>query len=388
MTQYVRHIVRACIILATLPTLATLSCCDRAKADTPPADDARLKRITYQVELIDPVSPMAAARAYDLFLSLDSAGFPVEYTLSFETHVCTDGQCKVVAVTMAWNAPGYFGRLRCPPGAPLTKKEHAPFTARDYAKLDRILKDRDSMLAEWTIDFIELSGETGIDAIAMPTPVKVQDAVVKDAAFTSWALWHWANGEIVEKLRGITRQHCTPAYLNHLLVSKDRRFSDFSLAYVMKQHPSDPQFVDGVFHIIENGEPDQIARALEFVSRAMSDTQKLHDRLIESCCRMRPADCPMILYKLAVEPNLPAATLESLTSRLAQLPYFPVHLVLRILEEREFASEKTISNVAALLDSENFFIARRAYEHLAEQELDADTRKKVSVFRDQNQRRL
>lgn len=428
MRKYFEPVLLACVVLILSPSLATRSCRAQAVADTPPAvvaeqdgrgqpkdsdaasaptisgpgeanpdqrdaysaTDARLERIIYQVELADPASPSTPALVYDVVLSRDRHGFPAEYALSFKTNVCADGQCEVVEVTMVWNAPGYFERLRCPPGKLLTKKDHVPFTAEDYAKLDRILKDRNSILGNWTLAFLEKPLETGdgVDAVTSATPTTVQDSVIQDAAYTTWALWHWANGEIVPKLRGITKQSCDPAYLNHLLVWEDRRFADFALDYVIQHHPSDPQFVRSVFHILENGKRDQITRSLEFLSHAIPDKRRLHARLIESCCRMRSANCPMILEELAAEPDLPAATLEGLTGRLAQLPYFPIHLILRMLEGRKFASEKTISDVSALLDSDDFFIARRAYEHLVEQDLDADTGNKVNAFRERNRSRL
>lgn len=71
-----------------------------------------------------------------------------------------------------------------------------------------------------------------------------------------------------------------------------------------------------------------------------------------------------------------------------QLPYYPIHLILKMLEARQFASTKTLGDVTALLEGDNFFIARRAYEHLIKQELDADTRDRVSAFRERNRDRL
>jgi len=401
MRKYFERFFLACVVLTLSLFLATRSCYAQAEADTPPAvvaeqdgqgrpknSDARLKRMVYQVELADPVFPSKPARIYDVVLTRDHRGFPVQYALTFEPHVCSDGQCEVVELTMVWNAPGYFVRLGCPPGKQLTKKEHAPFTVADYAKLDRILTNRNSILENWTLAFLERPVESGVDAVTRPTPSTVRDSVIQDAAYTTWALWHWANGEIVPKLRGITKQNCTPAYLDHLLVSEDRSCADFALDYVIGQHPSDPRFVQSVFHILENGERDQITRSLEFLSRAIPDKPTLHARLIQSCCRMRSADCPMILQELAAEPDLSATTIENLTGRLSRFPYFPIHLTLRMLEERKFASKKTISDVATLLDSDDFFIARRAYEHLAKQALDADTKNKVNTFRERNRDRL
>ncbi len=377
----------ACLVLALL------TCC--AHAETEEDNQGRPKSV-HQIQLADPVTPTAPAKVHEVVQFRDPNGFPVEYTLSFVTHVCNDDQCLPVEVTLVWDALGYFKRLTYPPGKPLTKKEHVPFTTEDYAKLDRILKDRSSILRGWTLAFLDepletiggIDGIDGVDAMTAPTPTTVRDSVVEDAAYTSWALWHWANGEIVPKLRGITEEKCAPRYLQHLLASEDRRHADYALEYVIEHHPSDTQFVENVFRILENGEREQITRSLEFLGQAMPNKQKLHARLIESCVRMRASDCPMILQKLAAEPDLPATTLEALTGHLSELPYFPIHLILRMLEQRKFASEKTISEVAALLDGDDFFIARRACEHLTQQDLDTGMQTKVDAFREKNRDRL
>ncbi len=352
--------------------------------------DDGLKKVAHQVELVDPVAPTVPPRTYEVVQSLDEKGFPVGYTLPFVTHVCNDKQCLPVEVTMMWDALGYYNRLTYPPGKPLTKTEHVPFTPADYAKLDRILKDRSSILGGWTLAFLEQTPDLveGVDAVTAATPTTVRDSVIEDAAYTSWALWRWANGDIVPKLRQITEQRCTSAYLRHLLASDERRHADYALEYVIEHHPSDTQFVEDVVRILETGERDQITQTLVFLEKAISDRPKLHAQLIESCSRMRAADSPMVLQKLAAEPDLPPATLEALTGQMSELPYFPIHLILQVLERRKYASEKTVSDVAALLDGDDFFIARRAHEHLSRQKLDADMQAKLDAFREKNHDRL
>ena len=380
------------------PVAAALQAKDQGigPAAEPVDGEDGLKEVTHTVELVDPVSPDSPPRPYDVVQSLDEAGFPVGFSLSFETHVCNDKQCLPVEVTMMWDALGYFEGLTYPPAKPLTKKDHIPFTPADYAKLDRILRDRSSILRTWTLAFLEKPLEPvnavvvmeGVDAMTAPTPTTVRDSVIEDAAYTSWVLWHWANGPIVPKLREITEQRCNPAYLKHLLASEDRRHVDYALEHVIEHYPSDRQFVADVSRILETGEREQIGRSLDFLETAIPDKQKLHTRMIESCVRMRPADCPLILQKLAAEPNLSPATLEALTAQLSRLPYFPIHLILRMLEQREFASQKTLTDVVALLDGDDFFVARRAYEYLARQDLRADMQSKIDVFREKNGDRL
>ena len=379
------------------PTGATISSrlVGIGPATAPSADEARLKRVLHRIELVDPVAPTSPPQTHELIELVDEKGFPAGYELSFVTHVCNDSQCLPVEATLSWDALGYYKRLTYPPGKPLTKKEHVPFTPADYAKLDRILRNRASILRDWTVAFLEKPPETadsdqlaGIDAVTAPTPTTVKDSVIEDAAYTSWALWHWANGRIVPELQKITEGKCTRTFLKQLLASGDRRHVDYALEYIMEHHAAEAEFVPDVVRILEKGERDQIPQAIAFLEGAISDKAKFHAQLIESCARMNPGDIPIILQTLADEPNLPPATLEALTGRLKDLPYFPVHLILRILEQRHFTSKKSLADVAALLDSGDFFVARRACEHLADAKLDESTQAKVDAFREKNRDRL
>jgi len=373
--------------------VAGISCCDRAKAGSPPAVPseraAESDKVVYEMELADPAFPSKPARVHRVVQSKDRNGFPAGYAMRVTTEVCADKKCKTVEVTMYWNALGYYERLEYPLGKPLTKKEHVPFDADDYAKLDRILADRASILATHSLAFLAKPAEDeGIDAWSGATPLTVQESVVKDAAYTTWVMWHWANGEIVQKLRALTEQSCTPRYLKSLLGSEDRRAIDFALKYVIEHHSSDAQFLGDVFRVLENGDREHVVLSLRFLSRATKDKKELHARLIESYGRMKNMYSPIVLDYFAAERVLPGTTLEGLTARLDGLPYFQVHLILRLLEQRKFFSEKTESDVSRLLDGDDFFIARRACEHLMKQDLGTETARKVDEFRKRNRDRL
>ena len=114
----------------------------------------------FQVELSDPVAPTLPPRAYRVVQSCDENGFPAGYALTFTTHVCVDEQCRMVKVTMHWDALGYYERLEYPADTPLTKKKHVPFAAEDYAKLDQILKDRDSILGSQPLEIFGAGSAT------------------------------------------------------------------------------------------------------------------------------------------------------------------------------------------------------------------------------------
>jgi hypothetical protein len=160
------------------------------------------------------------------------------------------------------------------------------------------------------------------------------------------------------------------------------------LKYVTEHHPSDAEFLEDIFRVLESGDREHVVLSLRFLSRVTKDKEKLHARLIESCCRMKSMYSPIVLDYFATEPDLPRTTLEGLTAHLDRLPYFQVHLILRLLEQRKFFSEKTESDVSRLLDGDDFFVARRACEHLMKQDLGSETERKVNTFRERNRDRL
>lgn len=353
---------------------------------------SKLPPTLFPVKIADPAFPDAPPRTLKVAQTRDQNGFPTGYSVGISTEVCMDKKCRIVEVTLYWNAAGSFDHLEYPPDKPLTKKEHEPFTAEDYSKLDRILKDRGSILARQSLAFLAKSKDgkesSEIDAWSGATPMTVKESVVEHAAYTTWVLWQWVNGPLVQKLCEFTGKSCTPAYLKHLLRSADRSCVDFALKFLTKHHPQDDQYTDDVLHVLENGDRDHILLSLRFLKGATKNKEELYAHLIRCACHMSPVNSPVVLDFLAGEPELPPATLGDLTSYLNQLPYFQVHLILRILEQQKFCSAKTESDLVRLLAGDDFFVARRACEFLANQKLSREAERKVREFSERNRDRM
>ena len=153
------------------------------------------------IKLTDPVYPDKPKKEHALSVHFDAQGFPSGYSMELVNKVCLDDVCKLVEVTMYWDAIGFYQSLQYPEGKPLTKVEHEPFTPADYQKLDSILKDRDSILDDHELGFLatekdDKPSEEGyategqdVDGVSKATPGAVKEAVVKDAAWTTWVLW-------------------------------------------------------------------------------------------------------------------------------------------------------------------------------------------------------
>ena len=310
--------------------------------------------------------------------------------------VCLDDVCKQVEVTLYWDAMGFYQRLQYPKDQPLTKIEHEPFTAADYEKLDSILKDRKSILKDHQLGFLATDTDDtstsakadDIDATSKATPGAVKEAVVKDAAWTTWVLWKYTNTEIVPKLQALTESQCSPKYLDHLLDSKDWRKIKFTLDYLLKQKPIPGQYLDKVVKLLPTANIDHIELAIEYIQQASPDKNTGYRKLISTLAELEEYSASLVIELLESDKQLDQEILEELTSSLSQQDYYPIHLALGLVESRNAFSQKIEKEVVKLLHSKDFFIARRASEFLSKQKLSASAKKALQAFKEKRADRL
>ncbi len=348
------------------------------------------------IELTDPVYPEEPKKQHSLTRHFDDLGFPTGYSMYLTNKVCLDDVCKLVEVTLYWDAMGYYQRLTYPEGQPLTKVEHEPFTEADYQKLDTILKDRKSILRDHELGFLATDTDDeptsynadSIDGTTKATPGAVKEAVVKDAAWTTWVLWKYANTEIVSILQSTTESECSPAYLEHLLASKDWRKIKFALDYLLKQMPVPATYLDRVAQLLPSADIDHVELAIAYLQQASPDKTSGYRKLISTLPNLEEYSASLIIELLEADDQLDETILEELTSHLDQQDYYPIHLALRLIESRDAFSDTVESNVMKLLQSKDFFIARRAYDYLSKQTLSDSAKLKLQAFREKHSDRL
>ena len=347
------------------------------------------------IELTDPVYPEEPKRQYTLNAHPDAEGFPSGYSMQLVNKVCLDDVCKLVEVTLYWDAMGFYERLEYPERRPLTKVEHDPFTPADYEKLDSILKDRKSILNDHSLGFLATEGDDSdsaedddLDGVSKATPGAVKEAVVKDAAWTTWVLWKYANTEIVPLLQAMTESRCSPEYLQRLLDSKDWRKIKFALHYLLKQKPVTHQYLDDVATLLPSADIDHIELAMEYIQQASPDKNTGYRKLIGALGALDEYNAGLVIELLESDEKLDEEILEELTSSLEQQDYYPIHLALRLVESRNFFSEEVEANLVKLLQSKDFFIARRASEFLSGQKLSASAKMDLQAFEEKHADRL
>lgn len=360
----------ACFLLATVAVLVIFVLLFRegGGAKVMPEKESSVVRVCYELELEDPVHPDITGQIFPVWLSFDQQGFPAEYQLSLQTEVCLDRVCKLLEVTLVWDALGNYSRLELPRGDSLTKKNHDSFDCIDYKRLDEILGDKQSILGKYPLDFFARPPAKlytdEVDGVTAATLQTVRGTVVSGAAYTSWVLWHWVNGDVVDELRTRTLLYCNPKYLLHCLLSKDPRFEEFALQHILQHDFCGPQIREACFRILGNGTPGNCKLALQVLTQNIPDSDELHQRLI-ALIGVNEGSLQWILHYFEELPHAPRAVWEQMARQLEQLQtYSDVNAVLNLLEKRASRTETTRLQVEKLLDRDNCFIVRRAREFL------------------------
>ena len=352
------------------------------------------------IQLTDPVYPKKPKKEHSLTAYSDEQGFPSGYSMELINEVCLDGVCKLVEVTMYWDAIGFYQNLEYPEGKPLTKVEHEPFVPADYEKLDSILKDRDSILDDHELGFLASEkddkspeGEEDdeyqdVDGVSKATPGAVKEAVVKDAAWTTWVLWKYANTELVTIMQEMTKSRISPKFLQHLLDSKNWQKIEFVLNHLLEQKPVAPQYIDKVAEVMPTAGIDHIELAIEYLQQASPDKNTCYRKLISALPELNGYNSALVIELLESEEQLENGILEQLAANIGNQEYYLIHLALRLIEGREFFSNAIEADIVKLLEIEDFFIARRASDFLSNQKLSASAKEKLDAFRVKHADRL
>ncbi|QHI69745.1 hypothetical protein [Tichowtungia aerotolerans] len=313
---------------------------------------AQSRSVVRKIELNDPVS--ADPRVCKVVQTFDSQGVLSGYHMKLLTDVCEDKVCKILNVTLYWDAMGRYVQIKTPPGFPLTKQDHVEFSMDDLWQLDEILKNRSSVLHHYSYEDIDGSNNQELDAVSGATPTEVHNAVVKGAAYTTWVLWRWVNGDITDKLIRMTEENSSPAFVRHCLQSRDQRQIEYALEYI----GSDPQFLESVYEALDQMDYGNIVLAVQYLSQA--DDVRLAGLVGQTPQRVSEQ---IVKHFSKQAGTLSSDVLHELVSRLPQMSYYELYTSLDLFDDSSFSSEKIQWNVSVLTNSPNPFIARRAKEY-------------------------
>lgn len=324
--------------------------------------------LSFEVTLSDPIETEMPELPYSVVLQRDARGFPLEYRMFLRTGVCLDGTCKLLEATLFWDALGRFVRFEYPQGTPFTKWEHDPFEAADYEKLHGFMSDPRSILGTHPLGFFVVErakeGDADWDTETSATPPDAKAAVVEGAAYTTWVLWRWVHGEVVEQLLAQTNQTLSDDYLLECLQSTDSAFVQFALNELQAQGLSDERLYEASLGVLDDRGQRDCILALDVLTTHSEDSAKLHADLIERIGINGGSSRVLLNYFKKLD-SADAAVWQQLAGQLQGMSeYKDIDITLAMLRQRAGQDAGVREQVNQLLESGDPFLKRRAENFL------------------------
>jgi len=338
-------------------------------------------------------------RPYTLSQTLDQHGRPAGYAMEVDSVICTDDVCKVVKVMIAWDALGVYQSYTLAAGSVLEKAKTtgskpsqktqawAEFTQADHAKLHQILRDSASVLRTQQLSSLDgYRHKSKVDGVTGATPITLKNAVVQGAALSSYHLWHWANGEVCATARELTHQRCDVEMLRDFLGRAEPHYVRFALEHLRLHKFFSLEFVSAVVEVCSQGDTARIDAGLAYLRAALPADGFYAKRamLFVECDGHNRIH---LLQLLDAEKKVSGGQLDRWSKGLESTDtYYELHLFLNLAEKHKHVSPQMLSQVSRFLESDNFFIARRAYRYLEKQTLDEPLKLRVEAFREKCKR--
>ncbi|RMF86990.1 MAG: hypothetical protein D6741_21180 [Planctomycetota bacterium] len=201
------------------------------------------------------------------------------------------------------------------------------------------------------------------DAVSEPTPLTIQEAVVPGAAYTSWVLWHWVNGPIVEKLRAETARRMDIRRLRHMLADDDPEIVRFALELILET--PDGRFQQECLHVLETAGLENSRLALDYLKQSAADPRRLATELIP-LYGTNPGSTRLLYRYFESCEGLTSDFWSALAARLKDLPAHEQVYLLDLLEARARDVEAVRRHVEGLAREGDPFVLMRARRFLGE----------------------
>jgi hypothetical protein len=231
------------------------------------------REVSHEVQVSHPGISGTNATPQTLIQRLDKEGQPIDYCFDTKSVFCSDGQCKGVSVRIFWDELGFYKRYELASGVQLEKAEGKPFSTEDYEKLHRILSDRKSPLKDVGLTDIKNheNADSEVDGLSAATPLLYKGAAVEGAAWTSFTLWHWANGGLSPIIQEMTVATCTLDDLRAYFESGDANRKTFALEQLTSRQAYDQSSLDAVTRQIPQEGRALTKLALQYFEQAPAD---------------------------------------------------------------------------------------------------------------------
>ncbi len=288
-----------------------------------------------------------------LYQVVNDDDFPVQYYMDVPSVICLEQVCKIIPVRLFWNDLGEYQKYELEQGATLEKYKADLFEPEDYKKLQHILSDKNSPFKDVYYDeILTVPTVDDTDAVSGATALQLnEEDTVPGAALGCYTLWHWANGEIVQKIKNLTGATLTKQQKLQL-VNQNKAVYYNVIIQSFNKDKIDAELIDQVF---KKGNTSHRLQVFNLFHHSKNTSVKILESMSKT---------------LVINKN-----------------YQEISSFLTLLEAKKIHSLSIIKDVFSLLKSD-FIIARRVYWFLQNQTISEEQKQTLKGFYQKNKNKL
>lgn len=323
-----------------------------------------------------------------LLIHLDEDGIPVKYSREIITGVCIDGECRLVRIDLFWNITGRYLGFELPPGEFLSKTEHVHFTPQEYDRLHELLTDRNSALANYSLDELvpqKDSSSQKVDAVSSATIAAVLDYIVKGAVYTTYTLWHIVYGPAKREIEKLSTEILNPEIILKILKSEQLDDKIWVLNHMSDNIELNPELLAEIMELISGKDVYLAERALHALKKEALNFE-VQNELVKVFMNSGFLQKRLIIQKLKEAEKLNPEVTGLFSQNISQFNGILVKNTLEMFNYHQVEDETLNAQVAALLAHENRYIAAQAFRFLDSANVtNRKTQKQIEKYRRKSQ---
>jgi hypothetical protein len=349
----------------------------------------------HKLNLIHPGDPNSKSKIYLLRQHGDGLKQSCKYSMWMDSAVCRDEKCFIVKVQLNWDALGRYSFFELKKGFELTKLDHKPFTPQDLNKLQEILLDKTSALAEVKNTSLVATKQPSsenkkVDGVSGATVLSLRNDVIIGAAYTCYDLWHMANGDIVEHIKEISQKTLSNEVVLTFLKSDDAEKNIFALECLSKRKIKNASISKKILINIEKGKVLTVEPTMSYYAIMSTDKKDLKESMLNLFKKLNSRQRLIYLKNILTGSiELDSEFYNALCEELPTLEsYFETQIFFQICSNVKVAEKVLVPQVLKLLSHKKFFIQRRAYQYLILKKRDKEAEKIIERFYQKYKSRL
>lgn len=297
---------------------------------------------------------------------LSENNFPVMYSRKFLTGVCIDGKCRMLNIELYWNITGRYLGFKLPEGEFLSKTEHVKFNSNEYDKLNQLLDNPRSELANYSLkELVPVNDTTKlkVDAVSSATIATILEYVVQGAVYTTYTLWHFVYGPTKREIEKLTKEKLSSDIVLELLNSQNKDDQIWTLKHITGKMEISFSLQSKLMEIISGTDVYLTEQALNAL-KPENLTSDIQMELVNIFNNSGFLQKKQIIQKLADSPNLDNSIIKKFSSELSDLNGVLLKAILDMFTLHKIEDNMVTENVATLLKNKNRYISNQAFNYL------------------------